>query len=118
MVGKPPGGGATRIRLSRRQKHSQGADCETERAFLNVELRGAGFGDGLHVGRQLLLHGAAGTAIPLHYLHAAASVAAVEDFSLVLSIRFITGRFKDRQRAPTECFEGTTLVEGQLTVRP
>ena len=45
---------------------------------LNVELRGAGFRDGLHVWRQLLLHGAPGTAIPFHYLHAAADVAAVE----------------------------------------
>lgn len=84
--------------------------------FLNVELRGGGFGDGLHVRRQLLLHGTAGAAIPLHYLHAAASVAAVEELAWYCRYVLIAGRFKDRKRAATELFEGTTLVKGQLTV--
>ena len=100
--------GGTWIWLSR-AKHFQ-ADCKRKNARLNVELRGARFRDILHVWRQLLLYGTPGAAIPLHYLHAAASVAAVEESVLYYQYVFITRSLI--ASAPTETSEVDHVGEG------
>lgn len=63
-------------------------------AHLDVELRRARFCDILLIQRQLLLHGTPSTAIPLHYLDAAANIAVVHKLALYsLSMQRITRGF-------------------------